>query len=133
MYGVDFLIEEKQREKMLLERPTLVSQDIRLREEVSEQIGALKQLVEMAASYGYDISKPAKDSFEATQWTYFAYLAAIKEQDGAAMSLGRVTTFLDIYYERDLRNGLITEKEVQELIDQFVIKLRMVLLKNTRI
>ena len=126
LYGVDFLIEEKQREKMLLERPTLVSQDIRLREEVSEQIGALKQLVEMAASYGYDISKPAKDSFEATQWTYFAYLAAIKEQDGAAMSLGRVTTFLDIYYERDLRNGLITEKEVQELIDQFVIKLRMV-------
>ncbi|NLK99443.1 MAG: formate C-acetyltransferase [Clostridiales bacterium] len=126
LYGVDFLIEEKLHEKKLLENPTLGSPDIRLREELSEQISALKQLKEMAASYGYDISVPAKDSFEATQWTYFAYLGAIKEQDGAAMSLGRVSTFLDIYYERDLKNGLITEEEIQELMDQFVMKLRMV-------
>ena len=126
LYGVDFLIEEKLHEKKLLENPTLGSPDIRLREELSEQISALKQLKEMAASYGYDISVPAKDSFEAIQWTYFAYLGAIKEQDGAAMSLGRVSTFLDIYYERDLKNGLITEEEIQELMDQFVMKLRMV-------
>jgi formate C-acetyltransferase len=126
LYGVDLLIEYKMNEKKLLETPTLVSSDIRLREELSEQIKALKQLKEMAASYGYDIGKPAKNSFEATQWTYFAYLGAIKEQDGAAMSLGRVSTFLDIYYERDLKHGLITEEEVQELIDQFVMKLRMV-------
>ncbi len=126
LYGVDVLIEDKQREKKLLEIPILESPDIRLREEISEQIKALKQLKEMAASYGYDISNPAKNSFEATQWTYFAYLGAIKEQDGAAMSLGRVSTFLDIYYERDLKNGLITEEEVQELMDQFVMKLRMV-------
>ena len=126
LYGVDFLIEEKKHEKKLLENPNLGSPDIRLREELSEQIKALKQLKEMAASYGYDISIPAKDSFEATQWTYFAYLGAIKEQDGAAMSLGRVSTFLDIYYERDLNSGAITEEEVQEIIDQFVLKLRMV-------
>jgi len=126
LYGVDRLIEDRLEQKKLLERPTLESPDIRLREELSEQIKALKQLKEMAASYGYDISQPAKDSFEATQWTYFAYLGAIKEQDGAAMSLGRVSTFLDIYYERDLRNGKITEEEVQELVDQFVMKLRMV-------
>ncbi len=126
LYGVDFLIEEKKHEKKLLENPNLGSPDIRLREELSEQIKALKQLKEMAASYGYDISIPAKDSFEATQWTYFAYLGAIKEQDGAAMSLGRVSTFLDIFYERDLNNGTITEEEVQEIIDQFVLKLRMV-------
>ncbi|MBE5968229.1 MAG: formate C-acetyltransferase [Lachnospiraceae bacterium] len=126
LYGVDRLIEDRLDQKKLLERPTLESPDIRLREELSEQIKALKQLKEMAASYGYDISQPAKNSLEATQWTYFAYLAAIKEQDGAAMSLGRVSTFLDIYYERDLKNGLITEEEVQELMDQFVMKLRMV-------
>lgn len=126
LYGVDLLIEDKVREKKLLEIPTLGSPDIGLREELSEQIKSLKELKEMAASYGYDISKPAMNSFEATQWTYFAYLGAIKEQDGAAMSLGRVSTFLDIYYERDLRHGLITEQEVQELIDQFVMKLRMV-------
>ena len=126
LYGVDFLIEEKKHEKKLLENLNLGSPDIRLREELSEQIKALKQLKDMALSYGYDISIPAKDSFEATQWTYFAYLGAIKEQDGAAMSLGRVSTFLDIYYERDLKDGLINEEEVQELIDQFVMKLRMV-------
>ena len=126
LYGVDRLIEDRLDQKKLLERPTLESPDIRLREELSEQIKALKQLKEMAASYGYDISQPAKNSIEATQWTYFAYLGAIKEQDGAAMSLGRVSTFLDIYYERDLKNGLITEEEVQEVMDQFVMKLRMV-------
>ena len=126
LYGVNFLIEEKKHEKKLLENPNLGSPDIRLREELSEQIKALMQLKEMAASYGYDISNPARDSFEATQWTYFAYLGAIKEQDGAAMSLGRVSTFLDIYYERDLKDGKITEEEVQELVDQFVMKLRMV-------
>lgn len=126
LYGIDFLIEEKLQEKKQLEIPSLESPDIRLREEISEQIKALKQLKEMAASYGHDISNPARNSFEATQWTYFAYLGAIKEQDGAAMSLGRVSTFLDIYYERDIKNGLITEDEVQELVDQFVMKLRMV-------
>lgn len=126
LYGVDMLIEDKIREKKLLEKPTLESSDIQLREELSEQIKALTELKEMAASYGYDIGRPAGNSFEATQWTYFAYLGTVKEQDGAAMSLGRVSTFLDIYYERDLRHGLITEQEVQELIDQFVMKLRMV-------
>ncbi len=126
LYGVDWLIEEKKEQKKLFERNTLESPDIRVREEISEQIKSLKQLKEMAASYGYDVSGPAKNSFEATQWTYFAYLGAIKEQDGAAMSLGRVSTFLDIYYERDLKNGSITESEVQELMDHFVMKLRMV-------
>lgn len=126
LYGVDWLIGERQHQKVLLERSFLESPDIRLREEISEQIKALKQLKTMAASYGYDIGRPAKNSLEATQWTYFAYLGAIKEQDGAAMSLGRVSTFLDIYYERDLRKGLVTEEELQEIIDQFVMKLRMV-------
>lgn len=126
LYGVDRLIEDRLDQKKLLEKSTLGSPDIRLREELSEQISALKELKTMAASYGFDISVPAKNSVEATQWTYFAYLAAIKEQDGAAMSLGRVTTFLDIYFERDLKNGLITEEELQEIMDQFVMKLRMV-------
>jgi formate acetyltransferase 1 len=126
LYGVNYLIEEKLQQKKQLEIPILESPDIRLREEISEQIKALKQLKQMAAYYGYDIGNPASNSFEATQWTYFAYLGAIKEQDGAAMSLGRVSTFLDIYYERDLRNAAITEEAVQELIDQFVMKLRMV-------
>ena len=126
LYGVDFLIEERVAQKKLLERDVMESPDIRLREEISEQIKALKQLKQMAASYGYDIGAPAKNALEATQWTYFGYLGAIKEQDGAAMSLGRVTTFLDIYYERDLRNGVATEEELQEMMDQFVMKLRMV-------
>ena len=126
LYGVDFLIEERQAQKRLLEIPVLQSPDIRQREEISEQISALTELKDMATSYGYDIGKPAKNSLEATQWTYFAYLGAIKEQDGAAMSLGRVTTFLDIYYERDLKHNLITEDEIQEIMDQFVMKLRMV-------
>ena len=126
LYGVDYLIHEKEEQKKLLEINVLQSPDILQREEISEQIGALNELKEMADSYGFDISRPAKNSVEATQWTYFAYLGAIKEQDGAAMSLGRVSTFLDIYYERDLNNDLITEEEVQEIMDQFVMKLRMV-------
>ncbi|HHX55091.1 MAG TPA: formate acetyltransferase, partial [Clostridiales bacterium] len=126
LYGLDFLIEKREEQKRLLEIPVFESPDIILREEISEQIGALKELKEMAASYGYDIGLPAKNSVEATQWTYFAYLGAIKEQDGAAMSIGRVATFLDIYYERDLKNKIITEEEIQEIMDQFVMKLRMV-------
>ena len=99
---------------------------IRQREEISEQIRALSELKEMAASYGIDISKPASDTKEAIQWLYFAYLAAVKEQNGAAMSLGRVSTFLDIYAERDLNEGKYTESEIQEFVDHFVMKLRMV-------
>ncbi|MDE6583128.1 MAG: formate acetyltransferase, partial [Clostridia bacterium] len=101
-------------------------ESIRLREEVSEQIRALGQIKEMAASYGFDISKPAQNSREAVQWLYFGYLASVKENNGAAMSLGRTATFLDIYFERDLKNGTLTEEEAQELVDQFVIKLRLV-------
>lgn len=99
---------------------------IQLREDVSMQIKALKAIKKMASRYGFDLSKPAKNSKEAVQWTYFAYLAAVKENNGAAMSLGRVDAFFDIYFERDLEEGTITEKEIQEIIDQFVIKLRLV-------
>lgn len=126
LYGVDALIQEKLDQKKLLERNTLESPEILLREEISEQINALKELKAMASNYGCDISNPARNSLEATQWTYFGYLGAIKEQDGAAMSIGRVSTFLDIYYERDLKNGVLTEEDVQEIVDQFVMKLRMV-------
>ncbi|MBZ4663406.1 MAG: pfl [Caloramator sp.] len=124
LYGADYLIEKKQQDKKKLVG-AMTEEVIRLREELTEQIKALEELKKMAASYGYDVSKPAKDAKEAVQWVYFAYLAAIKQQNGAAMSLGRVSTFLDIYIERDLRNGVITEVEAQELIDQFVMKLRM--------
>ncbi|WP_408646600.1 formate C-acetyltransferase [Vallitalea okinawensis] len=126
LYGTDRLIDEKQKEKKQLEMDYMNESVIRLREEISEQIKALKQLAEMAAGYGLDITKPATNAKEAIQWTYFGYLGAIKEQDGAAMSLGRVSSFLDIYIERDLKNGVITEVDAQELIDQFVMKLRMV-------
>lgn len=126
LYGVDRLIQEKLEQKKLLEINSLESPDIRLREEISEQIKALKQLIAMGKSYGFDLTQPAKNAVEATQWTYFAYLAAVKEQDGAAMSLGRVSTFLDIYVERDLKNGILTESEAQEIMDHFVMKLRMV-------
>ncbi len=126
LYGVDALIQEKMDQKKLLERNTLESPEILLREEISEQINSLKELKAMASNYGCDISNPARNSLEATQWTYFGYLGAIKEQDGAAMSIGRVSTFLDIYYERDLKNGVLTEEDVQEIVDQFVMKLRMV-------
>lgn len=126
LYGVDRLIEEKLSSKKQLEMDYMEENVIILREELSEQVKALKELKQMAESYGYDISLPATTAQEAIQWTYFGYLAAIKEQDGAAMSLGRVSTFLDIYIQRDIDRGLLTEKDAQELIDHFVIKLRMV-------
>ena len=126
LYGVDRLIEDKNEQKLSLEVGTIDEDVIRLREEISDQIVALKELKEMAASYGYDIARPAANAQEAIQWLYFGYLAAIKQQNGAAMSLGRTSTFLDIYIERDLRNGVITEKEAQELMDHFVMKLRLV-------
>lgn len=125
LYGIDFLIEEKKKDLVSLEQEELTEDMIRLREEVSEQIKALNDIKKMANSYGYDISKPATNAKEATQWLYFGYLAAIKENNGAAMSLGRTSTFLDIYFERDLNNGIITESEAQEIIDQFIMKLRM--------
>ncbi|MCY6369524.1 formate C-acetyltransferase [Clostridium ganghwense] len=124
LYGIDFLIEEKKKDLKNL-KGTMLDELIRLREEVSEQIKALHEIREMALSYGVDISKPAGDAREAAQFLYFGYLASIKENNGAAMSLGRTSTFLDIYIERDLENGLITEAEAQEIIDQFIIKLRM--------
>nr|WP_307991204.1 formate C-acetyltransferase [uncultured Niameybacter sp.] len=126
LYGVDRLIADKQAQQLTLEVPSMTEDIIRLREETTEQIGALKELKAMAASYGFDISLPAQTAKEAVQWTYFGYLGAIKEQDGAAMSLGRVSTFLDIYMERDIKAGILTEEEAQELMDHFVMKLRMV-------
>ena len=125
LYGIDRLIEEKQKDKAELERNVFDAQNIRLTEEVFKQISFLKMMKEMAAMYGYDISGPAANTKEAIQWTYFAYLAAIKEQNGAAMSLGRVSTFFDIYIERDLEKGTLNETDVQELIDDFVMKLRL--------
>ena len=126
LYGVDRLIEDKNEQKLSLEVSCMDEDTIRLREEISDQIKALQALKRMAESYGFDISKPATNSREAVQWLYFAYLAAIKDQNGAAMSIGRTSTFLDIYFERDLKAGTITEEEVQELMDHFVMKLRMV-------
>ena len=126
LYGVDRLIEDKMAQKKSLEVKCIDEDIIRLREEISDQIVALKELKAMAQSYGFDISEPASNAREAVQWLYFAFLAAIKQQNGAAMSLGRTSTFLDIYIERDLRNGVITEKEAQEIMDHFVMKLRMV-------
>lgn len=125
LYGIDRLISAKQQDKKKL-NGVMTDEVIKLREEISEQIKALAMVREMAALYGYDVSQPAKDAKEAIQWTYFAYLAAIKEQDGAAMSLGNVSSFFDIYLERDLKAGHLTESEAQALIDQFVIKLRLV-------
>ncbi|CEO22955.1 formate C-acetyltransferase [Paraclostridium sordellii] len=126
LYGVDRLIEDKISQKSSLDVSVIDEDTIRLREEISDQIKALEALKRMAESYGFDISKPANNSREAVQWLYFAYLGAVKDQNGAAMSLGRTSTFLDIYFERDLKNGEITEEEVQELMDHFVMKLRMV-------
>ncbi len=126
LYGVDFLIEKKIEEKKSLENEAMTENIIRLREELSEQIKALGKLKNMAASYGFDISVPAKNAREAVQWVYFGYLGAIKDQNGAAMSLGRTSTFLDIYFERDLENNALTEQEAQEIMDHFVMKLRMV-------
>ena len=130
LYGVDRLIEDKIEQKEQT-RSAMYSKVIQQREELSEQIRALQELKKMAASYGYDISRPAKDVKEAIQWLYFGYLGAIKEQNGAAMSLGRTSTFLDIYAERDLRKGLYTEKEIQEMVDHFIMKLRMVKFART--
>ena len=126
LYGVDKLIQDKIVQKDSLEVSYLDEGTIRLREEISDQIRALEALKRMAAAYGFDISKPATNSKEAVQWLYFGYLGAIKDQNGAAMSLGRTSTFLDIYFERDLAAGTITEEEVQEIMDHFVMKLRMV-------
>lgn len=126
LYGVDFLIEEKQNDLNNIGDREMVDEVIRLREEVSMQIRALRQLKEMAAIYGYDISLPASNAREAVQWLYFGYLGAIKTQNGAAMSVGRISTFLDIYFERDLAEGTLTESDAQELIDHLVMKFRMV-------
>ena len=126
LYGIDFLIQEKMADYANTGDGTMTDNVIRQREEIADQVRALKQMKEMAQSYGYDISVPAKNAKEAVQWLYFGYLAAIKTQNGAAMSVGRVSTFLDIYIERDLKEGTLTEKQAQELIDHFVMKLRMV-------
>jgi len=130
LYGVDFLMKEKQKD--FANTSKVMTEDIiRLREELSEQYRALKELKELAQSYGFDISIPAKNAQEAFQWVYFGYLAAVKEQNGAAMSLGRVSTFLDIYVERDLQNGILTESDVQEIVDHFIMKLRLVKFART--
>ena len=126
LYGIDYLIKCKEADKANIGNGTMTEDVIRLREEVSEQIKCLKQMKEMAASYGFDISKPAKTAKEAFQWLYFGYLSAIKTQNGAAMSVGRVSTFLDIYIERDLKKGILTESQAQELVDHIVMKFRMV-------
>jgi formate C-acetyltransferase len=126
LYGVDFLLEDKEREKAELDDRHSTEEVIRLREELAEQIRSLQELKEMAALYGSDISQPANDAREAVQWTYFAYLGAIKQQNGAAMSAGRLSSFWDIYFERDLREGTLTEAQAQEIIDDLVIKWRLV-------
>jgi formate C-acetyltransferase len=126
LYGIDYLIQEKEKDFSNCGSSSLTEEDIRLREEIQMQIKALKEMKIMAKEYGFDISLPANNAKEAIQWTYFGYLAAIKTQNGAAMSVGRISTFLDIYIERDLKNKVITEKEAQELIDHLVMKFRMV-------
>lgn len=126
LYGINKLIDDKYNQLKQLDIPNLDSETITQREQISEGIKALNELKKLGETYSYDLSKPASNAKEAIQWTYFAYLGAVKEQDGAAMSLGRTSTFFDIYIERDLKNGLITEKEAQELIDHFVIKLRII-------
>ncbi|MBQ5672499.1 MAG: formate acetyltransferase, partial [Oscillospiraceae bacterium] len=130
LYGVDRLIEDKEEQKNRTDS-AMYAEVIRDREELSEQIKALKDLKKMAASYGFDISQPAKNVQEAIQWLYFGYLAAVKEQNGAAMSLGRTSTFLDIYAERDLAEGKYTEKEIQEMVDHFIMKLRLIKFART--
>ena len=132
LYGTDILIEQKQHEKKELDFAEMNESTIRLRENISEQIKSLEELHTMAAAYGFDISTPAATAKEAVQWTYFGFLAAIKQQDGAAMSLGRVSTFLDIYIDRDIKNSILTESAAQELIDHFVMKLRMVRFLRTQ-
>ena len=126
LYGVDFLIAARQRDKADLDNCHATEEVIRLREEIAEQLRSLAELKELGRSYGFDIAAPAANAREAVQWLYFGYLAAIKQQNGAAMSVGRISTFLDIYVERDLRRGLLTESQAQELFDDFVLKLRLV-------
>ena len=126
LYGVARLLKAKEKEKAALDSEMSTESVIRDREELSEQMRALMELQEMAKSYGFDISGPARNGKEAVQWLYFAYLAAVKEQNGAAMSLGRTSTFIDIYFERDLKEGILTEEQAQEIVDDFVIKLRIV-------
>lgn len=125
LYGINFLIAQKKKDKLELGTRPMDEDNIKLSEEVFRQIDFLEKLIKMASEYGFDISEPAKNGLEATQWVYFSYLAAIKEQNGAAMSLGRVSTFLDIYFERDIKEGTFSEEQVQEIIDDFVLKLRM--------
>jgi formate C-acetyltransferase len=126
LYGIDKLIEEKNRDKDLLNSKGISEEKIKLREEIAEQVKALNELLELGLIYGYDLSKPASSSIEAIQWTYLAFLGSIKETNGAANSLGRASTFFDIYIERDINEGTLTEEQAQELIDQFIIKLRFV-------
>lgn len=130
LYGVDYLIEDK-KQQLATSLVRMTAENIRLREELSEQLRALDDLKELGRIYGCDISKPAQNAKEAVQWVYFGYLAAVKEQNGAAMSLGRTSTFLDIYFERDLKNGVITEQQAQEYIDHFIMKLRLVKFART--
>lgn len=125
LYGIDFLIEQRKKDLAAFDGP-MTDERIRTREEISMQIRALNQMKSMAAKYGFDISRPAQNAQEAVQSLYMAYLAGVKENNGAATSLGRTSTFLDIYIERDLKNGVLTEQQAQELIDQFIIKLRPV-------
>jgi formate C-acetyltransferase len=126
LYGIDFLVQQREQDKGQLNESHATEEVIRLREEMAEQIRALKELKQMGKNYGFDIGRPARNAREATQWLYFGYLAAIKQQNGAAMSLGRVSTFLDIYFDRDLREGTLTEEQAQEIFDDLVIKLRLV-------
>lgn len=130
LYGIDRLIAEKKKEKSLFKTP-MNEKNIRLREEIQEQINALNALIDLGTIYGFNLKRPAKNAIEAIQWTYLAYLSAVKEQNGAAMSLGRTATFIDIYIERDIQDGLLNETEAQELIDQFIMKLRMVRFART--
>ena len=130
LYGIDYLIEDK-KHQLATSLARMTSTNIRLREELTEQIRALGDLKKLGEIYGCDISRPAKNAKEAIQWTYFGYLAAVKDQNGAAMSFGRTSTFIDIYIERDLQNGVITEKEAQELIDHLIMKLRLVKFART--
>ncbi len=131
LYGVDRLIEDKKEQFATSHVARMNSKNIRLREELSEQIRALEELKELGKIYGFDISKPASSAKEAIQWLYFGYLAAVKEQNGAAMSLGRTSTFIDVYIERDIKNGVLTEEEAQELVDHFIMKLRLIKFART--
>lgn len=131
LYGIDRLIEDKKEQKAIEDRGSMTEERIRLREELQEQINALEELKVLGSIYGFDISRPARNAKEAIQWLYFGYLAAVKQQNGAAMSIGRTSTFLDIYINRDLENGAISESEAQELIDHFIMKLRMIKFART--